>query len=366
MEIHVLARTFREPVGELAMRDVWGIERHELSEVGDHACRLLGSAGFPEEREWKNTVWSCQAILEFQDLQDVRLPVRGRFTQKNYLFFESIAVLREAILAGLNGCLHASFAALRSALELVTFHYWWKEKLRFEEDYERLYSWLDGKKDSPPFRGVINEIFRALEVPGVAIKKRDFENIYRRLCSYSHKPLIKEAVTAIRGTNLNVPNGPQTRYWVSLVHPTVRAILDVAVNNSPISLFPVALHRKFGFSPPVGVLFDQSNFLPLRKALGPDEINTLRSHYQKRDPPLSQLEWFESLPELDEQSIFDTWQQEEEVEDGNLPFEERVYRRYATIKAKSRAFHTAFSHGLEGPMLPDLKPTVEKILRSGK
>jgi hypothetical protein len=151
-----------------------------------------------------------------------------------------------------------------------------------------------------------------------------------------------------------------------LVHPTVRAILDVAVNNSPISLFPVALHRKFGFRPPVGVFFDQSNFLPLQKALGTDEINALRSHYEKRDPPLSQLEWFESLPELDEQSIFDTWQQEGEMEDGDQPFEERVSRRYAMIKAKLRAFHIAFSHGLEGPMVPDVKPIVERILRSGK
>jgi hypothetical protein len=366
MEIHVFARAFREPVGDLAMCDVWRIERHELSEVGEHACRLLGSEDFPDQREWKNTVWICQAILEFQDLQDVRLPERGRFTQQNYLFFEGIAVLREAILAGLNGCLHASFAALRSALELVTFHYWWKEKLRFAEDYQRLYLWLDGEKDSPPFRGVIDETFRAFEVPGIAIKKKDFENIYSRLCSYSHKPLIKEAVTTIRGTNLNVPNDPQSRYWVGLVRLTVRAILDVAVNNSPISLFPVALHRKFGFSPPVGVFFDQSNFLPLRKALGPDEINALRSHYEKRDPPLSQLEWFDSLPELDEQSIFDTWQQEEEMEDGDQPLEDRVSRRYATIKAKSRAFHIAFSHGLEGPMLPDAKPMVERILRSGK
>jgi hypothetical protein len=366
MEIHVFARTFREPVGGLAMRDVWGIERHELSEVGEHACRLLDSEDFPDQREWRNTGWTCQAILEFQDLQDVRLPERGRFTQKNYLFFEGIAVLREAILAGLNGCLHASFAALRSALELVTFHYWWKEKLRVEEDYERLYLWLDGEKDSPPFRRVIDETFGAFEVPRVALKKKEFENIYSRLCSYSHKPLIKEAVTAIRGTNLNVPNEPQCRYWVSLVHPTVRAILEIAVNSSPISLFPVALHRKFGFSPPVGIFFDQSNFLPLRKALGADEIDALRSRYEKRDPPLSQLKWFESLPELDEQSIFDTWRQEEEMGDGDQPFEARVLRRYAMIKAKSRAFHAAFSHGLEGPPLPDVKPTVERIVRPGK
>jgi len=348
------------------MRDAWQIERHELSEVGEQACRLLDSEDFADRREWENAGWICQAILEFQDLQAVRVPVRGRFTQKDYLFFEGIAVLREAVLAGLNGCLHASFAAFRSALELFTFHYWWEDKLRVEEDFERLYLWLDGKKGSTPFRVVIDETFGAFEVPGVAIKKKDFENIYSRLCSYSHKPLIKEALTAIRGTNLNVPSEPQSRYWVSLVQPTVRAILDVAVNSSPISLFPVVLHRKFGFSPPVGVFFDQSNFLPLRKALGPDEVSALRSHYEKRDPPLSQLEWFDSRPELDEQSIFDTWQGEEEMEDGDLPFEERVFRRYAIIKAKSRALHVAFSYGPEGPVLPDVRPMVEKSLHSGK
>jgi hypothetical protein len=68
MEIHVFARAFREPVGELAMRGVWGIERHELSEVGEEACRLLGSKDFPDHREWKDIGWICQAILEFQDL----------------------------------------------------------------------------------------------------------------------------------------------------------------------------------------------------------------------------------------------------------------------------------------------------------
>jgi len=364
MELHVFARAFREPAGELSIREVWQIEQHELSGVGEHVCRLLDSEDFPDHGKWENTGWICQAVLEFQDLQDVRLPVRGRFTQKDYLFFEGMAVLREAILAGLNGCLHASFAALRSALELVTFHYWWTEKLRFEEDFEQLYLWLDGKKKAPPFKNVIDETFRAFEVPGVAIKKQDFENTYKRLCSYSHKSLVKEAITAIRGTNLNVPNELQSRYWVSLVHPTVRAILDVAVNSSPVCLFPVMLHRKFGFSPPVGIFFDPSNFLPLRKALGTEEINALRLHYEKRDPPLSQLEWFDSLPELGEQSIFDTWQGEKEIEDGELPFEERVFRRYAIIKAKSRALHVGFAYGLEGPILADVKPMVERILYS--
>jgi hypothetical protein len=70
------------------------------------------------------------------------------------------------------------------------------------------------------------------------------------------------------------------------------------------------------------------------------------------------------LPELDEQSIFNTWQGEEEIEDGNDPIDARVSVRYAVIKAKTRALHLAFSYGLEGPSLPDVRPMVERILHS--
>lgn len=351
MEFYIYARVFKEPPKSLPMQEVWQISDSELSEIGTAVSDLMKAEESPPHDLWEHACWICQAIIEFQDLQDMPIPHKGRFFQINYLFAEGLATLREAVATGLNGYFHASFGMLRAALEMFTFHYWWKEKLRFSGSYEPFYAWAEGDRTSPPFRNVIDESFQNLDPPEYSITKEGFNRVYSKLCAYAHKPIIKEAITSIRGTNVPTISEELLGYWAKLLHESAWCILHIALNRSPICLFPQVLYRKFGFSPPVGMFFDTSNFIPLRRVLGEDLTLLLKQYYERRDPPLSQLEWFRGLPDLDENEILATWEDEEDIDDADAPFEERVFQRYAMMKGKMRAFMMAITYGGGGPEL---------------
>jgi len=102
---------------------------------------------------------------------------------------------------------------------------------------------------------------------------------------------------------------------------TQRVLLDIAVGNAPQALFPVEIHRKFGFSTSVGALFDHSNFIPLNEALGDDLITTYRKQYETRNPPADTLRWAESHEDLTDEEIFSSWTGKTEPDDANLPVE---------------------------------------------
>ena len=67
-------------------------------------------------------------------------------------------------------------------------------------------------------------------------------------------------------------------------------LLDLAIRKNPESLFPVELHRKFGFNPPLGVFFDHQNFVSIKAALGDEAIAVYRRSFQNQDPPKATIE----------------------------------------------------------------------------
>ncbi len=344
------------------MPEIWDFAAQEISENGNQTLELLEADNCTEHYIWDLTKWTCQSILEFQDLQDMPFPYKGKYLNINYLFFEGITALREAMLCGINGQVHASLAALRSAFEIITTHYWWKEKLRFANDYGEFYDWLRGDSEPFPFSRVIRDSFTDMERPPEFITEEEFRLVYRKLCSYAHKPTKSEAITAIRGSNVAAPTPATIAYWLSLVYAGVRSILSVAVVRDPICLFPVSLYRKFGFNPPVGVFFDEYNFFPLSRALGVEQVEQLRSYYETREFPKSTLDWFHEWPDLNDQEILDSWDDDEHPikYDGDT-FEAKAAHRLALMKINMRAIHYTFSYGDEGPEIPDIQKMIDAL-----
>ena len=128
MQFKIPCKIFRDPNSGITIPEVWDIRPDELSEDGKREVELLESTSNSESNIWELTKWTCQAILEFQDLQSINFPDQGKWFNINYLFFEGLSVLREAILCGINGQAHASFTTLRAAIEIIMTHYWWKKK----------------------------------------------------------------------------------------------------------------------------------------------------------------------------------------------------------------------------------------------
>ena len=142
-------RVFKSAPETFSLTDAWDLASDELSTHGS-ACLALFAKREPPLFELATSVaWSSQAILEFQDLQMIPLPRVGRFFNLPFMFCEGLSALREPVITGVNGQVHASLAVLRSALELFYFHYWWKRRLFFEPSYEPFYDWLLTGKGDP-------------------------------------------------------------------------------------------------------------------------------------------------------------------------------------------------------------------------
>ncbi len=146
MEFRIKALTFRGRPDLISLRQVWDIDDAELSPNGSTVLDRLKSSAEPMQKVYRDVCWQGQALLEFQDLQDMPLPKRGPWMMNMpFLFCESLSVLRQVVLCGLNGQVHAALAALRSSLEAFVCHYWWRRKLLDAEDYEPFYDWFFGK-----------------------------------------------------------------------------------------------------------------------------------------------------------------------------------------------------------------------------
>jgi hypothetical protein len=354
MQFLVHARVFKRTPARVEIRDIWDIADSELSPNGKSTIALIADDSFPTPRLRHDTVWGGQALVEFQDLQAIPIPTEGRFFNVNFLFCEGLSVLREAVVCGLNGQTHSSLAALRSALELLSFHYWWKKRLLGTRTYEQFYHWLLQGKGGRSFSDVIRELYAAVILPPDSVGESQFRELYAKLCSYAHKPLLEEAINTIRKGNQTVPDQAVVLFWLHLLNGVQRAVLEIAISQTPHALFPLELHKKFGFNPPLGIFFDHANFLPLREALSSDTTTRYQAHYRDQDPPKSQIQWFEAMPDLTCAQILASWTDEVDIENEGELFDERVFRRYCLMKAKTRSLTWAFAYGRDVPDVAEL------------
>jgi len=110
---------------------------------------------------------------------------------------------------------------------------------------------------TPPFQNILDDVFTQFDLPPHASSKAQIKDDYRRLCSYSHKPIPGESLTRIRGTNRAVQSASSIETWFRLLHGVSVIILDLLITQYPMCLHPVVIYRKFGFSPPAGLFFDR-------------------------------------------------------------------------------------------------------------
>lgn len=364
MEFKATVITLRGRPNQIALRQVWNIDAAELSPNGSKTLERLESCAEPLQRFYRDVCWQGQALLEFQDMQEMPFPKRGRFMNLAYLYCESVNTLRQVVISGLNGQVQTSLAGLRSSLEAMVYQYWWRRKLFGADDYEPFYNWLLGKeRKGPTFALVIAETLNDLEHPPRAVIFDELKSAYAALCSYAHKALLDEAIINIRGGNAPQASDEETLYWLSLLHATQRCMVDVVVLSSPLAVFPVNVYRKFGFNPPLGVFMDEFGAYPIEKALGDAAYKAYREHLKKVEPVRSPMEWYESNPDLTDEQVLASWHEEgmPKQEDPGSPFEEKVLLRATAMKAKMRAMLWAITYQKDTMVMPDITDTVRAL-----
>jgi len=354
---YTFVRLFRSEDVDLSMKDVWGIREGEVGKEGSKILSKLES----EYNLWNQIKWTCQAIIEFQDLQDFIIPHYGRVFKRNYLFIEGMFAIRECVLCGINGQFNASLAVLRSALEMTVCHYWYKERYFSKNSYEDFYSWLDGEKGGAPFRNMLKDTFKRIECPDSAVDQTHVENVYSKLCSYSHKPVLRESMVYRGRSNYRKKIIENYQYWMELVNSALWVILHVNIYWKPQCLFPVDITERFGFNPPVGMFFDRSNAVPLKKALGEVVAEKYRRFYQSSQDVADVLDFYNNYETISPKDVLSSWE-DEKINDENDPIEARIETRMARTKAVARVLEISMIYGDADEEIADIRPVVNKMM----
>jgi hypothetical protein len=143
----------------------------ELSNGGSGFLDLIDSAEFECTPLFLQAEWALFAIVELQDLQEVTIRSGRPFPNtSNYLFFEGLSALREAVLAAHNNTIHASLALLRTVVELMVYHLWWQSRLDSDHGWQKFSSWLlgDPQERDLGLKRVMREVYDQQSLPTVA------------------------------------------------------------------------------------------------------------------------------------------------------------------------------------------------------
>jgi hypothetical protein len=333
-----------DPNKPLTLKQVWNVQDFELSPIAAKSFEAFEDFGGPYFQTGGRTAALSQAILEFQDLTTMMIPRSGRLGSVNYLFFECISTLREAVLSGASGLIHSSFATLRSAFEMLVFHEWWRSRLFFAESHDDFYEWLEGEKKSIPFRNALEDLYGRLSQTTELTSLSDARTLYEFLCRYAHRPLLNQSTTPMRGGNSSAaPSSTLMKFWLESVEQVLELLLHQLIAARPECLFETDLYRKFGFNIPVGMLFDRHNQVALQIALGESKLEKLRQHFSTNDAVVSLLDWVNSHPDMTDTEILSTWKEKPPANDGQT-IEEKLFLRVLHQKAECRALAWAFAY----------------------
>ncbi len=299
-------RIYRHVNDEISLRDVWAIRNEELNATAEIIEKHLH-----DEKELSrlhhDVAWLSQALIEFASILDFPSPQERLWWRKNYLYFEAVNALREAVVGMLNGVFRSSIGTLRSALQMFLLHCWWQERMMRGKKTKHFCEWLEGKRDAPPFKNMLRDNLSFFDMPSNDAEVEKAYKIFEQLCPHVHAPLIEESLTTLRQGNVRSVTTPALLYWLTLARDTLRMALDHFVHHRPQSLFPVDIPRKFGFNPPVGMYADKFSFVALNAALGDERIRECREKLRDHDIVQSVTDFYEMRPDYTAEQISATW-----------------------------------------------------------
>ena len=158
---------------------------------------------------------------------------------------------------------------------------------------------------------MVSNNFEWLEIPDNGGAREHVNRTYDRLCSYVHAPIREESFTMLNRGNVGYVGVGVLRHWLALARDVLRIALEQFVHLYPQCLFPVDITRKFGFNPPVGMYFDEFNFVPLTAVLGGDVIEACRARLKDREVVEAAMQFYDSRPALTRDQILATWDDED-------------------------------------------------------
>lgn len=293
--------------------DVFPVDGGQLTAF---AQQNVLSDGLPEP--WAGDVQrvflGARAHLQFQDMQRMTLDApslsRGLSMEdllnRNYLYYESIAYLRESVLCWANGRTLAAITLLRPFLELAVMHLYWYLTCE-KAGYKAYYTWLD-EQHPPKFDSFLKGATKALQetfptwTGRIRRLARALRGLYTSLCAYNHGSSVSESLTAI-GIEASMT------YYAVMADMILMQIAFAYVLAYPMILFPVELYEKFGFSGPMGCYADPRTSGIVQHYLGSENVTALKQGLQHSADVQHLLDWYSNLPFLGVEELEASWRE---------------------------------------------------------
>ena len=253
------------------------------------------------------------AFLQYQDMLAIEVDSAGSpLVNRHYCYYEALVHLREAVASWLNRNTIAANALLRSFMELAVTHVYWLGRAS-KADYEAYYSWLDSTRSPGTFRtrlsSAIDNCLGSPYVPErrLSVLSEVLNNVYRALCDYHHRAPISRSQGATSGGWGSLALDYYLQ-WLHLAGIILRQVLYLFILAYPNSVYPVPRATKWGFTQgPVGIYFDEMNYLPLARFLGENNLDALR-HQMESCPEIQDMQQhFAELPLLKEDDLEQDW-----------------------------------------------------------
>jgi hypothetical protein len=307
MQFETLGEFFSGDVPpQRSLLDSVGLSQEELKPF---SAALLSE--IEHEDSIKRLIRGLTSYSQFQDILSYSVDLeKDPCVQYNrhYCYYESLVYLRESVRSWLDGNILGALVLLRPFAELSLLDAYWNLKFDSgaEEEFHRWFNTGNGKPH--PFGNLVKLLLSNL--PGAECASDEKKkivtsvllNFWRAWSAFNHTPLVKEStVTQNRGTERL--SWDSIFLYVFQLDMLLQQLIYIYVMAYPLSLFPVDVYRKFGFSGPVGVFFDPNNGAHLSSYLGGTNWNKMRSEFILIEDVVKALDWFEKLPSKSDQEI---------------------------------------------------------------
>lgn len=258
-------------------------------------------------------VTSIHGWMAFQELLPLRTKASakdsvdlGRMNLQHFPYYEATLALGESLGSVLDGHPIAARAMLRPFVEqaLAEVHIHGGDD---ERRIDRYFRFLEGSHPRPKFGNMLDEVFsepRFRQFPSLEERVRV---VYSAASSPLHLRVMDE--TGMEHVTGNRPHSPtHEAEWVVATAVAVHRMLALLALRFPMSLFPVDVIRRFGYSRPVGVFADQRLVDIVTASFSEMDLGAMREQLAN-DPEVRGLQdWVKSQAELTDAEIDASWQ----------------------------------------------------------
>jgi hypothetical protein len=270
---------------------------------------------------------------------------------QHHAYLEATLALGDGLAAGLAGHPRPALAVLRTFVESAVTEVY----IHGDPSGRRLWDYLRylaGNGHRPRFGQMLDAIFKEPRFAAIGSLREHLDVLYGSISSSAHAQTPDEALLHMRDGNEAVATYPELVFWLTVLGLAVHRMLTLLVLRFPMTLFPVDVERRFAYSPPIGIVSDETLSASIREGLGVRHSEALTSFLRDDEEVRGLLDWFKNHPELTDEQLDADWARSRRETSAKTPLQMPREGRWALLKSEMASIQWATDMGLALRLVP--------------